>query len=296
MEEIEKNIKEDKKIIGKPFVKGNIPWNKGIPRTQEEKRKIRDAVKGRKHTEEEKRKLSIIFKGRLPWNTGKTLSEEHKKKVSDSLKGEKNPFYGKKHTEESKKKMKEHLKGRVSSRRGKHHTEESKRKMSEAQKGEKSFFYGQHHTEETKRKISNINKKLWQDKEFATRMIKSFKVNPTKLELKAYDILQEILPDQYILNSKTVDFIIGRKIPDFVNTNGKKKIIEANGGHWHKDLDKEKKRLKLFKSFGYDTLIIWDYELKDIVALKQKILNFNESDHLTIEEEIKLGRLAVSKA
>ena len=60
--------------------------------------------RGRHHTEEAKKKMMEAHKG-------KPVSEETKKKLREAKKGENNPFYGKKHTEESKKMMAEAKKG-----------------------------------------------------------------------------------------------------------------------------------------------------------------------------------------
>ncbi len=58
-----------------PHPKGHIPWNKGLklpPLTEECKRKLSKAHKGKKLSEECKQKLSELAKGRVPWNKGKT--------------------------------------------------------------------------------------------------------------------------------------------------------------------------------------------------------------------------------
>jgi len=99
----------------------------GIKPSEETRRKLSIANKGRKHTEEEKRKIGLAGLGRV-------FSEEHKRKI-----GEANKLV---------------QAGRIHGP----HSEEAKRKMSEAQLGEKNHMYGKHHTEETKGKISLANK------------------------------------------------------------------------------------------------------------------------------------------
>ena len=47
------------------------------------------------HSEETKKKLSDAHKG-------KHLSDEHKKKLSESMSGENNPFYGRQHSDEKR--------------------------------------------------------------------------------------------------------------------------------------------------------------------------------------------------
>ena len=94
--------------------------------------------KGKHHTEETRKKISSAQKGRPAWNKGKKMSEEFCRKNSESHKGEKNSFYGKHHSEETRKKLKE-------ARKGKH-------------LGKDNSFYGKHHSEETKKRIGAINK------------------------------------------------------------------------------------------------------------------------------------------
>jgi NUMOD3 motif len=83
----------------------------GAIRSDETRRKISEAMKGKTHSEESKkrmseasknpseetrRKMSERQKGEKNHNYGKTLSKEHRKKMSEASKGEKNPNYGKK--------------------------------------------------------------------------------------------------------------------------------------------------------------------------------------------------------
>jgi group I intron endonuclease len=72
----------------KEKMRGRIAWNKGIPRSEEEKRKQSLSMigkvspqKGKPRTEEEKRKQSEAMKGRTAWNKGVPMSEEQKIKL-----------------------------------------------------------------------------------------------------------------------------------------------------------------------------------------------------------------------
>lgn len=75
--------------------KGKSSWNKGKSAWNSGKRNV--------YSEETRRKMSEAKKG-------KPLSEETKRKMSKVRKGEKNPNFGKHHSEESKRKMSEALK------------------------------------------------------------------------------------------------------------------------------------------------------------------------------------------
>lgn len=57
--------------------------------TDEIKKKISDALKGRKLPEETKRKMSKSLKGRNTWSRGRKHTKETKRKISDSNKGKK---------------------------------------------------------------------------------------------------------------------------------------------------------------------------------------------------------------
>lgn len=113
---------------------------------------------------------------------------------------------------------------------------------------------------------------LWQDPEYIAKQRASRNIKPNKAEKKLDKFLQRILPDEYKYVGD-FSFMIETKNPDFININGKKKIIELFGDYWHKG-DDGKKRAAIFKKYGYDTLIIWEHELKD-ENLKNKIIEFN---------------------
>ena len=100
-----------------PFKKGCINPNKSY-------------WKGKKRSEETRKKISAANKGRPSWNKGRHLSAETKKKIADALKG-------RHHSEETKKKISE-LQKNGGFRLGKRHTEEAKRKTGLAQMGEKN--------------------------------------------------------------------------------------------------------------------------------------------------------------
>lgn len=62
-----KHTKETKKKISKKL-NGKIPWNKGIHQTDEVKKKLSIALKGRIISEETKKKISNSMKGKKPKN------------------------------------------------------------------------------------------------------------------------------------------------------------------------------------------------------------------------------------
>ena len=126
-------------------MKGKPSPLKGIPRSEETKRKLSKKNKGRKVgpcTEERKQKLRKSCKGLNTWSKGKP-----------------SPMKGKHHTEETKQKISKKNKGKVGPRKGKHCSETTKQKISEANKGKSNIaIKGKPKTQEHKDKIANTLK------------------------------------------------------------------------------------------------------------------------------------------
>lgn len=110
--------------------------------SEETRKKLSKASKGRKLSESAKEKVRIANSGPNNHHYGKHLSEEHRKHISDALRGKKY----KKWSEESRKKLSENRKGTKQS-------EETKRKRSEALKGHKGYWEGKHFSEDHKEKL-----------------------------------------------------------------------------------------------------------------------------------------------
>jgi very-short-patch-repair endonuclease len=140
---------------------------------------------------------------------------------------------------------------------------------------------GKRHTDETKGRISKIRIKLGLSKgdknpmskhENVKRWAAANHIKPNKKESRLFTILEKISPGMFLINVTGEHLILKSKIPDFVCIKYKK-IIELYGDYWHKGEDPTI-RIDLFKTESYDTLIIWEKELSNIVALEQKINNF----------------------
>ncbi len=130
----------------------------GAIKSEETKRKIGEAHKGKTLSEENRRKIS----GENHYLYGKTHSEETRKKVSEALQGKKNHFYGKTHSEETKRKISEAKKNPSEETRkkigeankGRTASKETRKKLSKAKKGKTL-------SEEHKRKMSESAKERW---------------------------------------------------------------------------------------------------------------------------------------
>lgn len=140
-----------------------------------------------------------------------------------------------------------------------------------------------HTSKKIREKISKANKRCWQDPDYVAKLMKTMHVCPNRQEQLLNGVLQELFPNQYKYtgDGQSKDFIIGGKIPDFVHIK-LLKIIEVYGDYWHSEKktgktrkEEEQRRITYFAKYGYQTLIVWECELKDMVILKVKLLNFN---------------------
>ncbi len=191
---------------------------------------------------------------------GLNLSADAIKKMAMSL-------TGKKHSQEDIEKRSISLRKVV-------HTEEWNKRVSEAKKGislSKEHRY--------KLSLANLGKKQPKGtiEKRLKSMHKSLHIHPNKPETIILNLLNVIYPNEWKF---TGDFslIINGKNPDFVNVNGQKKIIELAGDYWH-EKSYTKDRAKVFKPFGYKTLVIWEHELKNIERVTKKIKKFAEMNY-----------------
>ena len=88
--------------------------------TKAEHNQIHKPNKGIPHTEETRRKMSDSHKGKSAWNKGKhgIYSEETRRKISEAMKGHTH-FNGHHHSEDTRIKMSESHKGRIPWNKGK---------------------------------------------------------------------------------------------------------------------------------------------------------------------------------
>ena len=105
-------------------------------------------------------------------------------------------------------------------------------------------------------------------------------LSPNQSELKLASILDEIAPTFQYNGGYELGISLRGLIPDFVNTNGKKQVIELFGDYWHSETMAgswhrcELGRTMAYHSIGYDCLVIWEHELKDKEKMRSKILSF----------------------
>jgi len=157
-------------------------------------------------------------------------------------------------------------------------TKEHRTNLSISHKGKKNPFYPKNRkshvcSEETKTKIRIKRlERLRNDPEFAKKMGAAWQLHPNKPELKLQSILDNYFPNQWRYTGDG-SLVIGGKIPDFSNINGKKALIEVYGTYWHRN-DNPQDRIDHFSEFGYFCLIIWEDELQNEEKIKEKIVGW----------------------
>jgi len=142
----------------------------------------------------------------------------------------------------------------------------SKRCEAIANQGEGNPFYGRKHTEDTLQKI-----------------LARIHSRPNKLETELINLFAQYkLPFIYVGNGS---LFIGGLNPDFVNTNGQKQVIELFGHGFHDEKHRlkggripyrqtESGRKQVFQAYGFQTLVLWDTELRDKKAVIDKVTAF----------------------
>lgn len=240
--------------------------------------------KGYKHTEESKEKMRLA-------KIGKLLSLEHKTKI-----GEASKRIG--ISPETRAKMvatrkrngtyifsKEQLEKMRIARRKRVITAETRAKLGNTTKGHK-YALGYKHSNETKKHMSQFRKEQWRNTEYRNKVVQntrlSLKVSPNKPETIILNMLNQIAPNQYKFVGDGQVVIEGRN-PDFINTNGEKKIVECYGDYWHRERarcyeETEQGRIELFAKYGYMTLVIWESEIKNPAAVLAKIADFCKAE------------------
>lgn len=138
----------------------------------------------------------------------------------------------------------------------------SKKCEGEYNKGENNPFYKGEFSEKALRKI-----------------IKARHARPNRAEGRFISIIKRHnLPFRYVGNGEV---IIGGKNPDFIHTQGERKVIELFGIYWHSPLYRKVKPTMTYEAIiqhyakhGYDCLVIWDIELKNVNGVVDRIIEF----------------------
>jgi len=159
--------------------------------------------------------------------------------------------------------------------------ENLRRKISQSLIGNKRRK-GKPHPKEIRRKIGESIKTLWRNTEYARKVVTALQSKPNECERKLIKLIEENhFPFKYVGDGQVV---IDGQVPDFIATDGSRKVIELFGTPWHDPNHSEKIQIKpsrtenakrkFYESHGYDCLILWDDELNDEDGVLEKIKMF----------------------
>lgn len=118
-------------------------------------------------------------------------------------------------------------------------------------------------TDEFRKWQSEYMKKLFAENPEIIRKIRKSK-KPTAPEKRLINIIEEYkLPYKYVGDGTLTIYHLN---PDFININGKKKLIEIFGDYYHTTLatewkDTELGKIMIYNSFGFKCLILWDHDM-----------------------------------
>ena len=176
---------------------------------------------------------------------------------SKNMVGENAPNYGNHHTDD--------VKRRIAKANSTHLcTEKERKNRSKSKIGVKNPNYGIHLPEETKEKLSKASIRNWENSDYVKNVMKGRHAHPNKFEQRIYEILQKYFPNEWKYNGDFSQGVaIRRKIPDFVNVNGRKQLIECFGDIFHDGtLNSSWKATEfgtkaIYSQVGFDCLVLW---------------------------------------
>jgi len=263
------------------------PWDKGL--TKETSELLAQIS----------RKISNTMKGRKPWNIGLTKETDERVRINglntaktrrERIKTGKIVLWHKGKTKETDSRVaqisksvsrtvsQQFLDGREVWNKGLTKDIDSRLECNDTTRALLLFYANQPKSIEF---LENLHKRIrehWAKPEAKASHIKSILLAmksrgdypcPNKVEILLDNLLQDNFPNEWKFVGDG-QIIIGGKVPDFININHRKQIIELFGNYWHRNSSPQD-RINLFAQYGYATLIIWESELLNPLAVVKKI-------------------------
>jgi G:T-mismatch repair DNA endonuclease (very short patch repair protein) len=249
-------IAESLKGKSNPRCYNQTSFKRGHITSLEIRQKISRANVGRIQSKEEKRRRTLKLIGR-------PVSEETRQKLSQI-------FSGRVVTEETRRKISKI--GLALWQDPKHRAKQLMGLETTHKKFQQNPKY--------QMKVSDATKNLWQDPEYIIKQVRARGVKPNKAERILENVLIENHMDFKYNGDGRLGIALAGLVPDFVNVNGRKQVIELFGEYWHrleniKWHQTEIGRVGAYKSIGWDCLVIWENELKKPEMVLSKIVEFS---------------------
>lgn len=121
-------------------------------------------------------------------------------------------------------------------------------------------------------KVSSTMKKHFEDPDFVKDFMANRNIKPNKLEQFVDNVLQKHFPDEWKFNGDgSCGVVLNGLIPDFINVNGEKKVIEVFGEAFHNPEKafmevtwkrQEFGRKAVFAQLGFNCVVLWGEEIK----------------------------------
>jgi len=231
---------------------------KGKPKTPEHRKKLSEAAKRRWSNPEERRKQSERFKGRkLPQLKGKTYEEIYGEERAKELRKRRSEENRRRWREDKdyRERMREFFRKNNPSRHP-----DFRKKLLIKRRGICPICGKETNHVKAHLRLKHIENIMWNE-DGLRKVIKAIRRKPTTLERKFMEIIEKYnLPYKYVGNGEVW---IGRMNPDFINTNGKKVVIEILGDYWHTSEEFEERKQK-FTKYGFECIGIWEHELYEL--------------------------------
>lgn len=243
--------------------------NKGVKKTDAQKKALSFAKKGIKRNLETREKISKTAKERGvgKWMLGRKLPKKVCEKISASNKGHK-----------------------VS--------EDIRQKISKANDGKKNGMYGKKHTKETKSIISARSLELWKDPYFRKKIYDKSQTPENIFKnrqmawrnaAKKFGTTIERIVESFLVQlnipykTSAVMWIIKHHYPCDFYLPKQRAIIECDGDYWHnypngRDIDRT--RTEELKEKGFKVLRLWERDIRNMT-----IDDFKDHLHKLVGEE-----------
>lgn len=262
--------------------KGRVPWNKGVPMSDAQRRRLSEVNTGKAVPEETRRKISESLKGR----PGHPMSEEVRQKLGASHLGKPHP-----HTAEWNANISKALTGRSLSaehrlatshghmgqlawNKGKPMTEEQRRHISAIQRGRKN-------DPESNRRTAEGVRRYWasltpeEKRRRTAKGTRALLTHAPRHTTRIEGIMASALDRRGISYER--QYRIGRFHADFYLPEWNL-VLECDGDYWH-SLPRHKefdlRRDEFMRSLGYRVCRVWEHAIKQNVdaALAEALRN-----------------------